>query len=393
MKKAVKRSFRLLTIMIVSIGLSQPSLISPATAAYTQPGKWSLVAAGLRSNVLATTSLNGTTLENGTYFYFSNNASMGFSPNSTVSLSSADTYNRTCTGDGIYRVSWHLSSTGAGGYRVGCDFALNSSTTAMKAVYQSNTLPSYYPSGIQQNVSASTITNGGWTLCFSADYATTIPANGSSITTPCTETYLMLAAFSSVVTPLSPPGAPTIGTATASSANSATVTFTAPASTGGSTITSYTATSTPGSLTGTINQSGSGVITVTGLSPNTNYTFQVTATNSDGTSTASANSNSILTPKNSPTVNLSTASKVLTYGTVTTVTASATEAGKITFKANGKKIPKCLKLSISTSVGCAWKPALHGVINLTVDFIPNSANSLPITTSLTVSARSRSNNR
>ncbi|MEI7981917.1 MAG: DUF1566 domain-containing protein [Bacteroidota bacterium] len=88
------------------------------------------------------------------------------------------------------------------------------------------------------------------------------------------------------------PGAPTIGTATMGWME-ASVSFTAPASDGGSTITKYTATSSPGSISGTLAQSGSGTITVTGLTNFTAYTFTVTATNATGTGAASAASNSI----------------------------------------------------------------------------------------------------
>jgi len=92
------------------------------------------------------------------------------------------------------------------------------------------------------------------------------------------------------------PEAPTIGTATAVSGE-ATVPFTAPSSDGGSAITSYTATSSPGDFTGTISQSGSGSIIVSGLTSGTAYTFTVTATNAIGTSLASAVSNSVVTPQ------------------------------------------------------------------------------------------------
>ena len=68
------------------------------------------------------------------------------------------------------------------------------------------------------------------------------------------------------------PDAPIIGTATAGVAQ-ASIAFTAPTSNGGSTITSYTATSNPGSISGSLSQSGSGNITVTGLTNNTAYTF------------------------------------------------------------------------------------------------------------------------
>jgi hypothetical protein len=89
------------------------------------------------------------------------------------------------------------------------------------------------------------------------------------------------------------PDAPTIGTVVAGNAQ-ATVPFTAPSSDGSSAITSYTATSSPEGRTGTLSQSGSGSITVTGLTNGSAYTFTVTATNAIGTSAASDASSSII---------------------------------------------------------------------------------------------------
>jgi hypothetical protein len=91
------------------------------------------------------------------------------------------------------------------------------------------------------------------------------------------------------------PDAPTVITATSTSATTANVTFTSPSFNGGATITSYTATSSPGGITGSISQTGSGTIAMTGLTAETAYTFIVTATNSIGTSFASSPSNSITT--------------------------------------------------------------------------------------------------
>jgi streptogramin lyase len=100
----------------------------------------------------------------------------------------------------------------------------------------------------------------------------------------------------SKITSLTAPGAPTIGTATALLPTSASISFTAPASDGGATIETYTATSTPGSITSRVLQSGSGSITITGLTPSTAYTFRVTASNSVGTSSASGATVSITMP-------------------------------------------------------------------------------------------------
>ena len=89
------------------------------------------------------------------------------------------------------------------------------------------------------------------------------------------------------------PEAPTIS-GVASGNTEVVISFTAPSSDGGAAITSYTATSNPGAITGTVSQEGSGDITVTGLTNGTGYTFTVTATNTIGTSAASAASSSVV---------------------------------------------------------------------------------------------------
>lgn len=89
--------------------------------------------------------------------------------------------------------------------------------------------------------------------------------------------------------PLQVPNAPTIGTATAGDAQ-ATVAFTAPSNVGGSAITAYYAVSNPSQITVT---GASSPITVTGLTNDTAYTFQVWALNSYGPSPFSAASGSV----------------------------------------------------------------------------------------------------
>ena len=115
-------------------------------------------------------------------------------------------------------------------------------------------------------------------------------------------------ATSSAITTPNVPESPIIGTATLTSATTANVTFTAPSSNGGSIINGYTATASPDGATGTVNQSGSGSITITGLAPGNTYVFWVTATNGVGTSLQSADSNSVTTPNvpNPPTAVVAT---------------------------------------------------------------------------------------
>ena len=88
------------------------------------------------------------------------------------------------------------------------------------------------------------------------------------------------------------PGAPVIGTVTSSGVTMI-VNYTAPASNGGLVIKNYTATANPGGKTGTLATWMSGSIYVTGLTSGTLYTFTVTATNNNGTSSASSPSTAV----------------------------------------------------------------------------------------------------
>ena len=117
------------------------------------------------------------------------------------------------------------------------------------------------------------------------------------------------------------PGPPIIETATLASDTSATVTFTAPQHSGGSVITSYTAVSSPDSIAASVNQSGSGSITVTGLRRGVSYTFSVYASNIGGAGASSEVSATVRTPDAPPTINSATISGSPIYGQ--TLTASA----------------------------------------------------------------------
>jgi chitodextrinase len=100
--------------------------------------------------------------------------------------------------------------------------------------------------------------------------------------------------FLSTVTTFSTATAPTNIIATATGVNSALVGYTASTQTG-SPITSYTVVTSPSGGFGFINTSGSGVISVSNLLPQTSYNFAVYATNQYGNSTTSSWSNSAIT--------------------------------------------------------------------------------------------------
>lgn len=101
-------------------------------------------------------------------------------------------------------------------------------------------------------------------------------------------------------TTTSVPGAPTIGSAVKTGPTSATVDFTAPASNGGAAINYYQCVSNPITSTVTLNQSGSGTCTYSGLTTGTSYQFRVRAHNATGFSPYSSLSNTVTPSENSP---------------------------------------------------------------------------------------------
>nr|WP_279342316.1 S8 family serine peptidase [Geotalea sp. SG265] len=153
---------------------------------------------------------------------------------------------------------------------------------------------------------------------------------------PVTADHSISATFAAVT----PPGAPTIGSATAGNGE-ATVTFSPPASDGGSSITSYTVISNPGGMA----VSGpASPLKLTGLNNGTAYTFTVTATNGAGTGPLSSPSNSV-TP-NSGSLSL---------------TASLTGAGWGTVSSN----PAGITCTTGSSSGCTASFVTNSAVTLT----------------------------
>ena len=97
--------------------------------------------------------------------------------------------------------------------------------------------------------------------------------------------------------------------------------FTKPASNGGSPIVGYYVMSSPEGGIGALRQSGSGTLQVTGLSPETTYTFKVKTTNQMGGSSFSDASASVTTPRQPGTPKIAAATA--TSATTATVAFTA----------------------------------------------------------------------
>ena len=74
------------------------------------------------------------------------------------------------------------------------------------------------------------------------------------------------------------------------------------------------------------------------------------------------------------------------------IQASGGSAGKITFYANGKRIPRCISVAFTSSYTCAWSPSTRGAVRITATIITagNSVISSPV---LVVNTGQRSTTR
>ena len=197
------------------------------------------------------------------------------------------------------------------------------------------------------------------------NYWFTITAVYGSTSSTSTQSFTALATY---------PDAPTSVSAVAGNAQ-AVVSFTPPASNGGSTITGYTVTSGPGGLT--ITGAGS-PLTVTGLTNGTAYTFTVTATNSIGTSPASAPSAPV-TPATIPDAPQALSAIAGNHQVALSWLPPDTDGGSpITDYVVEYKLDSDSSWSIfSDGISTATAATITGLTNnLTYDFEVNSVNAL-----------------
>ena len=83
----------------------------------------------------------------------------------------------------------------------------------------------------------------------------------------------------------------------------------------------------------------------------------------------------LLAPPVPTTVALSIAGGVNTVskGSSIDITAVVGSPGKITFTANGKKIPGCISRNVTTSIVCSWKPPVQGSVVISAVLLPTDS--------------------
>lgn len=123
--------------------------------------------------------------------------------------------------------------------------------------------------------------------------------------------------------------------------------------------------------------------------------FSVGATNAKGTFYETSTATSSIAKASAP-LSFSLANTLPIYRTSNTLTVTTSGiTGKVSFKANGKRIPGCKNVlsnaSNSYSASCPWKPNVHSPFNLTALFTPTDSNYLTETKALTTSHVARRN--
>jgi hypothetical protein len=99
-----------------------------------------------------------------------------------------------------------------------------------------------------------------------------------------------------------------------------------------------------------------------------------------------------------PAVVSMSASTVVNYRTITSVTLNSDSPGKATFFVNNKKIAGCISLTLSGSgasysVQCNWKPSMRGATQIRAVLSPSNGNIVTSTGISTVAVISRSGTR
>ena len=179
------------------------------------------------------------------------------------------------------------------------------------------------------------------------------------------------------------PAAPTITSITSGNA-SVSVAFTAGV-TNGSAITNYKYSINNGSSFTALSPTGtSSPFTISGLTNGTSYSIIIRAVSAAGDG---AVSNMIsVSPTSFATVliSLTASATTATKSTPITITAAVSQAGRVTFFWNMKRIAGCINKAAITTASCTWRPNVSGRWNISATLIPtnlsfSTSNSSPLT--------------
>lgn len=377
----------LFTIIASLIFLLIPKALAFHTGTVSPlPTTVSILAAAKKSEAMTSfTTGNNTVLSNGTYWYWRDRFSFGFSPNSSVNIDATrgydicgTTYDSTCSpGSSSSRLSWKMNSTTVmPGGRIGNRVDITTGTAARLCF--TATTPTYYPSGIQKNVPYSTITGGGWTKSADSYFSATAYADQTMSYCFGSATYVLIASYdpnASNVSSFSP-------RSTTSSNGTVTYDLQFNESVSGLTASDF-------SVSGT--GSGSCVI---GAPSGSGANYAITLTSCGvGTTTLTLGANSVTGSTTGPllaeaasgvtfvevattiSLALTDSSSVIYKGVDFQLTATVSQPGRITFSANGKRIARCINVSApSTTATCTWKPATQGPIVISASLKPNDSS-------------------
>jgi len=399
----MRAKFRIKSSILAVVCMLSPLLIQimpEAMAFHTGtvnplPTTVTILAAGKRSEAIsAFTTSNNTALSNGTYWYWRDRFTFGFSPNSTINIDATrgydicgTTYDPSCSsGTASSRLSWKMnSSTVLQGGRIGTRADITSGTAA-RLCFTSNS-PSYYPSGIQKNVPYSTITSGGWQK--SADSYFSATSYPDQLMSYCfgSAAYILVGSFD-----------PSASNVLSFSPRTLT-------STDGSVTYDLQFTESVSGLTNSdFSVSGAGSSSCVIAAPTgsgANYAISLTSCGV-GTTTLTLGANSVTGSATGPllaeaaagvtfsevatniSLALSNPNSVIYKGINFQLTATVSQPGNVLFTANGKRIAGCIKvLAASTTAVCSWKPTTHGPVVLKASLTPSN-NSYRASSSLNI---------
>jgi hypothetical protein len=411
--KSFKRKFLItFTVLSLLIPLHWANAFNTGSLTNGIPTTLTIVAAGKKVDLPAGnfTTGNNTFLSNGTYWYWRSLNTFGYSPNSTINIDATQGYDicassldSSCSpGSGITRLSFKITSSGiVPGGRIGSRTNITTGDAARMCFYAS-TQPSYFPSGIQRNVSVSTITSGGWTKNAESYFRNPSYADHAMLyclgTGTAVSNFFLVGAFDPTATNVisfSP---------RSTTSNSGTVIYDLVfnEAVSGLAAADFAKTGT-GSASCTIETpTGSGanyVVTLTGCSAGTiNLTLNSNAVTGSVTGPAVAETALTVTVIEIATtisLELANPNSVIYKGIPVGLTATVSQPGVVTFTANNKRIAGCVSsVAASTTATCNWKPSLQGPVTLKASLKPsNSSYTASASLNIAVAPQKRTNNR